>query len=401
MNKDIAIPEYFPHLLNADKKYKVLYGGRASSKSYSAAIALVTEGMQEKHTIVCAREYQASLRDSVKSLIEEVIEMVGCEDFYEIKRDEVIGRNGTKFLFKGLNGKYAKSLKSIPNITRVWFEESETLSADSIDIVIPTVIRNPGSSFIFVFNPDLITDPVYDMFVTNGAQYGDDLWCKKINYFDNPFLEPSMLDDINRMKEHDPDKYNWVYLGNPRKISDALIFHGVYKVRPVPEPPEDTTLYYGIDFGFAKDPFVITRSWIQGKKLYIDYCVDGVGVEIEQMSDLIDKVPGSKKWRIIADNARPELIDYLKRRNYKVHPSKKGKSSISDGISFIRDHEVIIDPRCKLVIEEFGLYSYKKEAQTGEILPVPVDKTNHTIDSVRYSLEPARKGQQKFHLSFV
>jgi len=148
-------------------------------------------------------------------------------------------------------------------------------------------------------------------------------------------------------------------------------------------------LYYGSDFGFARDPTTLVRMWVNTEKreLYIDYEAYGIGVEIDDTAALYDKVPEARKWTITADCARPETISYLRRQGFKIRASKKGPGSVNEGIKFLQSYDIIIHPRCKRTIAEFGSYSWKINKLNNEILPVLADDNNHIIDACRYALE--------------
>ena len=121
----------------------------------------------------------------------------------------------------------------------------------------------------------------------------------------------------------------------------------------------------------------------------------GVGVDIDKTGELFDKIPTAKVWTCYADSARPETISYMNRHRYpQIKGVKKWAGSVEDGIEFIKSFDkIIIHPNCKGVIEEFSLYQYKINKQTGEILPEIVDKNNHYIDSLRYALSRHMKGR--------
>jgi phage terminase large subunit len=110
---------------------------------------------------------------------------------------------------------------------------------------------------------------------------------------------------------------------------------------------------------------------------------------------VLDGISTFRDWDSIADNARPELISYLRQNGFpRMKASKKGKGSIEDGIAKIRGFkEVVIHERCNEVIQEFKLYSYKRNSVTGDVMPIPEDKNNHYVDSLRYALEPLLKGK--------
>jgi phage terminase large subunit len=125
--------------------------------------------------------------------------------------------------------------------------------------------------------------------------------------------------------------------------------------------------------------------------MYIDHEAYAVGCEIDNTPDLFDTVPGSRKWKITADSARPETISYMQRNGFKIVGAKKGNGSVEDGINFLLNFDIIVHPRCKHVIDEFTHYSWKVDKRTDEVLPVLADDHNHMIDAVRYALESSRR----------
>ena len=180
--------------------------------------------------------------------------------------------------------------------------------------------------------------------------------------------------------------------------SEARVFRN-WKIEAF-EPPSDAVFRFGADWGFAIDPTVLIRCYIDGRKLYVDREVWKIGCEIDQTPALFDKIDGSRKWLIRADSARPETVSYMKRQGFKIVAALKGQGSIEDGVEFLRSFDVIVHPRCVRVINELTLYSYKVDEHTGDILPLLEDKNNHTIDALRYALEELRRtgykpGEQK------
>ena len=157
--------------------------------------------------------------------------------------------------------------------------------------------------------------------------------------------------------------------------------------------------YLGLDFGFANDPTAATKSWVCDDTLYIEYEACKVGLEIDDTANYLKaEIPDIELYDVIADNARPESISYLKRNGIpKAKPCVKGKGSVEDGIAHLKGYkQIVIHPRCTATAQEFRLYSYKKDRLSGEILPDIVDKHNHLIDSLRYAHERSMKrGGQK------
>lgn len=117
-----------------------------------------------------------------------------------------------------------------------------------------------------------------------------------------------------------------------------------------------------------------------------------VGCEIDQLPDLFDRVPDSRKWFITADSARPETISYMQKHGYpKINPAIKGSKSVEEGVEFLKSFDIVVHPRCIHTIQELTLYSYKVDPLTDKVLSVLEDKHNHVIDALRYACEGARR----------
>jgi phage terminase large subunit len=192
-------------------------------------------------------------------------------------------------------------------------------------------------------------------------------------------------------RKTDIDKYNHVWEGHPVQHSEAQIFYGKWIIDDF-ESPENIHFYFGADWGFSQDPTVITRCFIKDKTLFIDYAAGGIGIDIDKTPDLFREIPEVQKHEITADSARPETISYMSRNGFRMRKSSKGKGSVEDGIQKLRSFEkIVIHPRCKNVIDEFRMYSYKIDKLTGRPTAIPEDKHNHYIDSLRYSIEQVGK----------
>jgi len=382
----VQIPEKFKDLWHPER-YKVYYGGRGGGKSWSFAIVLLVMGVQKPLRVLCAREVQHSMKESVHKLLGNSVERMGLSKFYKITRDRIYGANGTEFIFAGLKHD-PMQIKSLEGIDICWIEEAQKVSQNSWDILIPT-IRKEGSEIWVSFNPDMDTDPTYKMFITNTRS---DCQLRKVNYYDNPFFTGELLSELQYLKENDYDHYRHIWEGECAETSEAQIFANKYAVSDFETPGEIEEFYYGMDWGFAQDPTAIIRCFIVGQELYIDYEDGGTQIELDDTHKIIDSIPMSKRYTIRADCARPESISFIKRRGYKIIAAPKWSGSIEDGIEFIRSFRKIhIHTRCREVAGEFAKYSYKTDRVTGDVLPIVLDKWNHYIDALRYALSPMIK----------
>jgi len=339
---------------------------------------------------VCIREIQKSLKFSAKKLIEDKIRALGVVDYFEITLTEIRRKGGTGIIiFQGMQDHTAESIKSLEGFDIAWVEEAQSLSAHSLELLLPT-IRATGSEIWFSWNPDQSDDPVDVYFA---ALAGDEsAVCIHANYPDNPFLPQELADEAERHRRMKPDTFGHVWLGEYNELSDRYVFSGRWRIADFETEGLGDPLH-GMDFGFANDPTVAVMVYVANNRLYIRKDCGKVGLDLDDTAKFVkDRIDGIEKYVIRADCARPESISYLKRHGL---PRIDGpaKLKIIDGIEFIKSFdEVIIHPECKATAEEFRKYSYKVDKRTGDILPDIVDAWNHYIDSIRYALYAMIKG---------
>ena len=366
-------------------RYKVFYGGRGSGKSFSVARALILIASRATVRVLCCREIQNSIRDSSYQLLKDMVQRLGLESQFVFTDQEIrCPATGSRFIFKGLL-RNEQSVKSTEGIDICWVEEAATVSEISWETLIPT-IRKAGSEIWVTFNPLTSDDPTTKRFIENPPP---DAYVRKVNFDENPYFPLELRKEMEWDRSHDFEKYLHIWEGYPRTISDAQIFKGRYVVEDFPDDlwQKADRLFFGADFGFARDPSTLVRCFIYEDRLYIDHEAYGVGVEIDELPQLYRSVPGAEELPIKADAARPETISYLSRAGFRISAADKWQGSIEDGIAFIKSFEkVVIHPRCRHTADEFRLYSYKVDRLTQEVLPVVVDKFNHCVDGLRYAL---------------
>ncbi len=202
------------------KRYKVAWGGRGSAKSWSIARALLIIAAQKTKRILCAREFQNSIQDSVHKLLAEQIKLLGMEDQYVVQKTTIVHRvTGSEFIFYGLRHNI-DSLKSMEGIDIAWVEEAHTVSGSSWEKLIPT-IRKAGSEIWVSFNPELETDETYKRFVLDPPT---ESIVEKINWRDNPWLSDELRQEKDDLKAKDVDAYLNVWEGNCRQWLDAAVY---------------------------------------------------------------------------------------------------------------------------------------------------------------------------------
>jgi phage terminase large subunit len=201
-------------------RYKVLWGGRGGGKSQNIARALLLQGGMQKHKILCAREIQRSITESVHALLVEQINDMGMTHVYEVQKTTIINRlNGTEFLFAGLRTNIA-NIKSIPGITRVWVEEAQTVSTASMKVLVPTIRANDSEIWLS-FNPELEDDPIYQDYVVTPP---DDAIVVKINWQDNEWFPDVLRKEKDSLKKKNYQEYLNVWEGQCKQSVDGAIF---------------------------------------------------------------------------------------------------------------------------------------------------------------------------------
>lgn len=265
------VPSKFKPLytyLQRDCLFYVYHGGRGGGKSWEIADFLLIEGVNKKHRILCCREVQKSIKQSVHKLLSDRIEVLGLGEFYQILDTEIRGANGTEFSFAGLLNHTVESVKSFEGATITWIEEAQTVSGFSLEILIPTVIRTPNCLVIMSLNPKLPSDAVYSQYV---AVIREDAVVIQINYDENKHCPPKLKAQAEKMKKDDFDKYENVYLGKPKEIADGAIykaeFEAIRREKRICKVPHDPNLsvYTSWDLGIL-DSTAIWFFQIYGKE---------------------------------------------------------------------------------------------------------------------------------------
>jgi phage terminase large subunit len=221
-------------------RYKVAYGGRGSGKSWGFARALLLLASMRRMRVLCAREVQKSIKDSVHKLLSDQIESMGLAQKFRVLETEIRGVNGSEVLFSGLSSQTAANIKSFEGVDVAWVEEAQTVSKKSWDLLVPT-IRKPGSEIWVSFNPGLDDDDTWTRFVLNpppGAKV------VKVNYSDNPWFPAELETERQHCYLTDRESYDNIWEGKTKSAVDGAIYAKEIeqatlerRIRPVPYDP--------------------------------------------------------------------------------------------------------------------------------------------------------------------
>lgn len=228
------------------KRFKVLYGGRGGAKSHSVAQALLMLAMHRKLRILCVREVQKSIKESSMQVLKDYIERLGIAQWFDCLQTEIrCTLTGSTFSFSGLKDHTASSIKSFEGVDITWVEEAHSVSANSFNVLIPTVIRKPGAEIWVTFNPDQEDDYVYDRFVKNTDP---DALVIKVDWRDNPWFGSEMDAERRKLQAINDDLYNHVWEGHCRSLAGLLFKRHWFKRFDLGQEPASLNKYLSSDY---------------------------------------------------------------------------------------------------------------------------------------------------------
>tara|TARA_R110001592_G_scaffold178693_1_gene419884 strand:+ start:1461 stop:2669 length:1209 start_codon:yes stop_codon:yes gene_type:complete len=380
-------PKFLP--FNTDSRYFIYTGGRGSGKSYAVAGALVYLSLTPNQTILFTRYTLRSAAISIIPEFKEKLEEMEIMHLFKITKDEIINiANGSKILFRGLktsSGDQTANLKSLNGITCWVMDEAEELTDESIFDKIDFSVRQKGvdNRIILILNPTTKEHWIYERFFeSKGIQAGSSITKGDVTYMHSTYkdniehLSKSYLAQIQLMKVNRPKKYKHQILGGWLDKAEGVIFSN-WKLG---EFKEVGKIVFGQDFGYSNDPSTLLKTSIDknNKIIYIQECFYKTQLSTSEISVLNQKFAVDNL--IVADSAEPRLINALS-KDCNIVPAIKGQGSITFGISMLQDFGLVIDSQSLNLVKELNNYSWlEKKSKT------PIDKFNHLIDALRYSI---------------
>lgn len=398
----VNIPKKFEPLFKP-ARYKIYYGGRGGAKSWNFARALLIIGEERKLKILCTREIQNTIADSVHAILSEQIPLLDMSKFYTITDNMIRGRNGTEIIFRGLKHD-PDGLKSLEGIDICWVEEAQKVSDESWDKLIPT-IRKEGSEIWISFNPDYQTDPTWQRFMINPPP-GSIIM--NVNYSDNPFLPMTLRMEMEHCKATNPVKYNHIWMGGfGTRIEGKLVY-------PEFGRPLHVSLY-----SMVRTTEHIIRGW-DNTGLSPACCVtelgstgqwrilkEFTGADIgildfgEAVKGWCSQAYGSDtRYRDIGDPAgktrdsnKMSPKDYLRRLEIYIEDGiqtfKVRREAVASRLTKLINGTpaILIDPECTKLITGFeGGYAYPEIGTTGMYKDEPIkNEYSHIHDALQYA----------------
>lgn len=392
MTKKIELPKIYKFLFEP-KRYKAMYGGRGSGKSHSVARALLIMGMQRPIRVVCAREIQKSIKDSVHKLLSDIIAEHDFRSFYTVQESVIKGINGTEFVFRGLKHN-TRDLKSLEGADICWIEEAENVSDNSYEILIPT-IRKEGSEIWATFNVKNITDPTYRRFVT---EKDEDTVSIKVSWRDNPFFPDVLCKEKDKLQRADYEAYLHIWEGEPdTRRSGAVYAKQIAKAREekrVTSVPYDPgyEVFTAWDLGFGDSTAI---WWLQfvGRELRWLEAYENSGEQLDHYASIIKGKPYNYSMHFLphdgaAGNIRGDSVSNQLSQMGVQNTVLQRESDINIGIELLRQtiaYSVFDDKKCSDGLHALESYGYEWDEDRAMFKSKPRhDWSSHYADAARY-----------------
>ena len=372
MELKIQTSKTFLDLLN-DDRIAILQGGTRSGKSYSAIQFLITKALEEPNLLISVvRKSFPSLRISALRDFKSIMKGWGIweDDNWYASENSYTFDNGSSIEFLSVqDSERRKGTKReylfIDEANELNYEDYFQLSIRTTQKII--LAYNPSFPTNHWIFQQVLTHPEAQRYITT--------------YKDNPFLDDTLVSEIERL-EHTSPSYWKVYGLGLEGVVEGLIFDNVEVVDIIPE--ESELMGYGIDFGYSNDPTALVALWKTPEGILFDEIIYMKGLLSNQIANFIRAAYNTYgRKEVIADSSDPRLIEEIFRQGINIKPAVKGPDSILAGIDTMKQHKIFITKKSENIIDEFYSYTFKKD-KNEEFLNEPVDTNNHAIDACRY-----------------
>lgn len=387
----IEIPTEFKRLFDDDWREAAIYGGRGSLKSHTVARFFLIRARQSRFRFGCFREFQNSIAESSHQLLADLIGKYKLSEF-KVTDNGIVNRvTGSDFLFKGLHHN-EQSIKSIEGLDYAWVEEAQTVSANSIDVLVPTV-RKPGSKIIYTYNRLKTEDPVHKRLVIEGRP---NTLIINVNY-DVAMkygLFPDVLkDEMEDDRDRRPNLYRHKWLGEPNNLEGR-----VYKDWAIIDevPHEARLVRRGLDFGYSIDPAAVVDvyyyngGYILAERLYRKRMLNN------QLAAFLSNL-NDPSTIIMADSAEPKSIAEIAGEGIPIiGVNKKGtkeQSYLNYSIDYMQQQRISVTKASKNLISEYEDYLWATD-RDGKSLNKPEEGKDHALDAARYAFDGLRPREE-------
>ena len=402
MEINVDIPEAFYELAQPSKhwRYYGYKGGRSSGKSTTVATLLAIKATTQPLRILCCREYQNSIADSVHKLLSDVIKKYNLPN-WEIGREYIRNKNGSEFSFKGIKNN-AQSIKSFESVDVCYVEEAASISSDSLEILLPT-IRKPGSYFVFVWNPLTDHDAIWERIFKNPDER---TYVKTVNSTDiEQLLSPEIIAEREKMRKDNPELFSHVWLGQPLTVTTGSIYgKQLAQAREdgrIGSVPYDGSapVYVTLDLGVGDSTSVVFFQTVGQEIHYIDY-YESCGEDLAHYINVLANKPWDYRKIFLPHDARARELqtgktreEFFREHGYNnveiLRPSKHTFGQ--DDINMVARPKFsrcwFDDKKCARLLECLAAYHYEYDEKNKLLKDRPKhDWSSHAADAFIYSL---------------
>ena len=385
---------FYPLLDDNEHDCLLLVGGGASGKSYFSFQRAVIRALKDVRKYIVIRKSGVDLQRSCWEDLTRTLKQFGIYGLCKVNKTLMTVElpNGSFFLCTGLDND--EKIKSIPNLTDAIIEEASEITFDDFSQV-KMRLRGNGTlrnQVVLMTNPISKVNWIYKHFFEDGCKE-DNCLINQSTYRDNKFVNESTIKALESYKDTNPMFYRVYCLGEFGSLSKQVFTNYVAEDLDLDELRRKGLQHLvGLDFGYVNDETAIVESLLdeQDKKIYVLREFYRTGLLNNEIAAQL-KLMGLQKAKIIADSAELKSIEEIKRSGIPhIKPAAKGQGSILQGIQKLQQYQLVVDSSCLSLLEELENYSYKRDRASGEYLNEPMDKYNHAIDALRYSLQCAQ-----------
>ncbi len=397
----IQVQKPYDELYRTKKPIILLTGGRGGGKSFNAALFCKRLSYQRNHKILFTRYTLTSAEISVIPEFNNKIELEGDHKYFSVTKSDIVNKfTGSQIIFRGIktsSGNQTANLKSIHGLTTFVIDEAEEWESEEDYEKLMLSIREKAADnrIIIIMNPTNKEHFVYRKYIEDTHKLVDfegvpiqisthpDVCHIHSIYSDSlEFLSEKFLNEIAELRAKNPKKYARIVLGQWQDVAEGAILTnwsiGEFNIH-IPYG-------HGLDFGFQPDPTALVKIAVDEakKKIYLKQLCYAQKLSEGDIIELLGTYV-IKDDMIVADSQEQRLIDAIFEAGFNIFPAEKGPGSVREGLLFMQDYELIIDPDSPDLIKELKNYCWN-DKRAG----IPIDKFNHLIDASRYGLEKLR-----------
>lgn len=385
LDKSLFTPKFLPYLLDYTHRWEFWMGSAGSGKSYTITQKLIIRACREKIKILVCRRFATTIRNTVFSTFKEVLGKWGLMPYVKINESDFRIRfeNGSEIIFLGLDNE--EKLLSLNNVGCIFVEEAYEVPQNIIEqLNLRMRGQNDFQQLILAWNPISKSSYLFEFSVKNPP--ASSIFIHS-TYKDNPFLNQEYIDALEELYTRNPQKAKIYCDGEWGADAEGLVFSNwrVEEFDALTLSSSGLQHRCGCDLGYIDATTIVPSLYDKNtNRIYIYDEFYKSGCQLDKVYEAMIDMQ-LNKTKIYMDSAEPRSIDYFKRKGINAVPCLKGAGSVKARITFLQNHEIIIHPKCKHLIEEFSNFAYEKDKQGNYIEDSYTHQYSHGIDGLGYA----------------